>query len=243
MVTDVSEVIGISLTEASRHFSRLAQLELIAKRVDGTYVLTLLGRTVLLQLKPLEFTSKHSSYFNTHNMTLIPESFQNRIHELEDATPNYSKRVNVMRISNNVGRVASEAEEYVLGLVDEEIMEFVFYAQPDEGTFKLVEDALARDVKYRVLFPLSFNPDKIRGEAFELQSESIRAGNFEYRVIGFTDVFLHMSEKEASMISFPDENGSYDYLGFEATDAHSLNWCRDVFDYYWARAEPVSLFS
>ena len=87
VVSDVSETLGISLTEASRHFSRLAQHDLIEKQVNGTYILTLLGQAVLNQLKPLEFTSKHSSYFNTHNMTLIPESFQNRIHELEGATP------------------------------------------------------------------------------------------------------------------------------------------------------------
>ena len=241
VVTDVSEGLGISLTEASRHFNRLAQLELIAKRVDGPYVLTLLGKTILIQLKSLEFTSKHTSYFNTHNMTLIPERFQNTIYELEAASPSYAKRVNVMRISGNVGKVAAEAEKYVLGIVDEEIMEFVFYAKPEEGTYQLVEDALKRDVKYRVIFPKSFSPDKLHKEAFDLQAKSIKAGNFEYRVIDPVDVFIHMSEKEASILSFPDENGLFDYLGFEAKDARSLNWCKELFEYYWDRAQPVNL--
>lgn len=242
VVTNVSEAIGISLTEASRHFSRLAQLELIAKRVDGTYVITLLGQTVLNQLKPLEFISKHSSYFNTHNMTLIPERFQNRIHELDGATPNYLKRVNIMRVSDSVGRVALETDEYLVGIVDDEIMEFVFYVEPDEGTYKILRDAKTRGIKYRVLVPPSFNPEKIHNRALEIQIELIKAGVLEYRVIESIDIFIHMSEKEASIIAFPDEDGLYDYLGFEATDQRSLNWCRDLFEYYWAKAKPLGLF-
>ena len=50
-----------------------------------------------------------------------------------------------------------------------------------------------------------------------------------------------MSEKEASIISFPDENGLFDYLGFEANDVNSLKWCKELFEYYWERAKPVSL--
>jgi predicted transcriptional regulator len=141
-----------------------------------------------------------------------------------------------------VGRVALEAQEYLLGLVDKEIMEFVFYVEPNEGTYNILRDAQLRGTQYRVLVPPSFNPDKIHKKALDIQAELIKADTLEFRVIESTDVFIHMSEKEASIIAFPDEDGLYDYLGFEATDTISLNWCRELFEYYWARAEPINLF-
>jgi predicted transcriptional regulator len=174
-------------------------------------------------------------------MTLIPETFQNRIHELDGATPNYSKRVNIMRVSENVGRVALETDEYLLGIVDREIMEFVFYVEPNEGTYKILRDAQERGIKYRVLAPPSFNPSMIHKKALDIQRQLIKGGTLEYRIIDSIEIFLHMSEKEASIIAFPDKDGLFDYLGFEAKDQPSLRWCRELFEYYWAQSEPVSL--
>ncbi len=48
-----------------------------------------------------------------------------------------------------------------------------------------------------------------------------------------------MSEKEVALLSFPAVNGGYDYLGFTSTDPAALRWCRDVFEYYWARGKKI----
>ena len=56
------------------------------------------------------------------------------------------------------------------------------------------------------------------------------------------DIFLHMSEKEIAVLSFPDRNGIIDYLGFEGNDESTLDWCNDVFNYYWNNSKPVNIF-
>ncbi len=242
VVSHVAEALEISLTEASRHFSRLAEVGLIERNVDGRYTVTLFGSLALRQLRSLHFTSRHKEYFGTHDLSRLPDRFVDRLHELEGSQPNYKKRANIMLVANNVARIALESETHVLSLVDEGIMELVLYTSPDEDTAGFFREALNRGVNFRALVPDTFDPERVPEDTLEMYSALYRTGKLDYRAVPSTDVFIHMSEKEVTILAFPDKDGLYDYLGFEAVDEASIGWCRDLFQHYWERSKPLSLF-
>jgi predicted transcriptional regulator len=241
-VSRIADGMEISLTEASRHFSRLANVGLIEKNVDGRFTLTFFGSLALRQLNALRFSSKHRDYFSYRDLSLLPSQFVNRLHELEESQPNYSRRSNIMLVSNNVARIVLESEKYVFSLIDQEIMELVLYTSPDEGTAELFQEAVRRGVNFKVLVPDTFDPEEVHEDTLEMYAALFKKGNLDYRAVPSVDVFIHSSEKEVSILSFPDKDGRFDYLGFEAVDESTLNWCRDVFQSYWGRSKPLNLF-
>ena len=241
-MTRLAEIFEISLTEASRHLSRLSNANLIEKNVDGRYAISPFGAITLRQLKALEFVTKHQEYFTTHTVSRIPSQFVNRLYELEESSPNYTKRANIMIVANNVIRIALESTQYVMSLIDEEIMELVLYTTPDEETARFFSDAVERGVHFKGLLPDTFDPKKVPEDALTLWRRLSRTSNFEYRAVSSVDVFIHGSEKEVSILAFPDKSGRFDYLGFEAIDHVTLDWCNDVFQYYWNRSTPLTLF-
>ena len=237
-VTDISNQLDVSMTEASRHFNRLTQVGLIKKNPDRDYRITILGRTVLTQLGPLEFITRHSEYFDSYDATRIPAKFLNRIHELTDAVPTYTQRANVIRSVERMRNISLEAEEYYYSILDDSSMELVLYAEPDDESTNIVKDKVESGVKFRALFPMCVEMDKIPQESLTGFIELHRSGDFEFRIIERTDIFLHMNEKEVSLLAFPDMNDRFDYLGFEATDDQTINWCNEVFNHYWNSSKP-----
>ena len=238
-VTNISQKLSISLTEASRHFNRLSEAGLIQKRPEGDYSITLMGKTILAQVEPLSFVVKHNEYFQDHDATRIPEQFLNRIHELGDAEANYTKRANIMRLVEKIGKIPVEAEEYSYCILDESSMELVLYAEPEEGNenTESIINTIMKGVVSRALFPSSLDKGRIHPEALKAFLDLHKLENFEFRIIESIDLFLYMNEKY-SIISFPDGANKYDYLGFEGTDHKTRAWCIDVFEYYWSRSKP-----
>ena len=58
------------------------------------------------------------------------------------------------------------------------------------------------------------------------------------RTLDIIPIFLAFSDKEVTGVSFPLENGMFDYHGFSSKDVKAVKWCRDVYEYYWEKAEP-----
>ena len=239
-VTYISQKLEISLTEASRHFNRLSQAGLIQKNPDGYYSITLIGKTMLAQIEPLSFIVEHSEYFRNHDATRIPKQYLNRIHEISEAEPNYTKRANIMRLVEKIERIPLEAEEYSFCILDESSMELVLYSEPekekDENTESII-DIISQGIISHALFPSSLDKKKIPSDSLKAFYDLHKFGNFEFRIIDNIDVFVYMNEKFV-IISFPDKNGAFDYLGFESTDQRTLNWCKGLFEYYWMRSKP-----
>jgi len=237
-VTDISNQLDVSMTEASRHINRLSQVGLIKKNPDRDYSITILGKTVLIQLGPLEFITRHSDYFDSHDATRIPVKFLNRINELEDTVPTYTQRANIIRSVEKMKNISLEAEEYYYSILDNSSMKLVLYAEPDQERKNLVKNKIESGIKFKTLFPMSVETDKIPQESLRSFIELHRSGNFEFRIIERTDLFLRMNEKEVSLLAFPNMNDKFDYLGFEATDDRTINWCNEVFNHYWNSSKP-----
>ena len=236
-VTGISKELDISMTEASRHINRLAQVGLIQKQPEGEYKITVLGRTVLVQLGPLEFITRHSEYFDSHDATGIPSQFLNRIHELDNATPTYTSRANIMKTVEKLGRSIEEAEEHYECIFDESAMELVIYADPDPESEEHTRSKILSGLNCRVLLPDAVDYDRIHPDSMKEFEALHLYENFEFRLLD-APVFLQMNEKNVVLLAFPDTDDSIDYLGFEATDERSLAWCQDLFEHYWRLSKP-----
>ena len=225
--SELSRRLGITTQEVSRHFNRLFEAGLATRNTDGHPCLTPYGLLVLRQLDSVMFTSENREYFERHNAGGLPSKFLNRFGELKEM--NYIDDI-MVSIHNSV-RILQEAEEYVLDI------NLPYIA----SGFKHIKAAYERGVKGYFMRGADLNvPPEMQDIRNEVFSEDYlhmirREGVLKERFIE-VDLILYMNEKEVALLSFPTLNGNYDYRGFTSSDPMALEWCRDLFYYYWDKA-------
>jgi len=226
-VTDISRELGLSIQESSRHVSRLGEVGLARKDVEGFYILTNYGKIVLGHIRELEFTSKYSEYFSKHTIERLPKELVKRIGELADSTYMH----NMMDFLKNIEKITKNAEEKIWLCVD----------QYPVNSFVFINEALDRGVKFKCVEPVEGikGPNPSMYEPKEMEGFR-RAGStplVEHRTKEKVDAFLFLSENECAL-AFPTPDGEFDYRGFTAEDERSIKWCNDLFQHYWETAEP-----
>ena len=77
-ITNLSKSLDLTVQEVSRHVSRLNEVGLISRHVDGLQYVTTYAKLVLKQLNTLTFMSANRTYFNSHVMN-IPSEFLSQI--------------------------------------------------------------------------------------------------------------------------------------------------------------------
>jgi predicted transcriptional regulator len=223
-VTTLSRKLDLTTQESSRHLSRLINVGLIKKDVDGLH-LDFFGELILKQLEGLKFSSKHQSYFASHSLSEIPGEFIARIGELSDS----NLVDNVMTSFHNVERLIKEAEEYILEMTDRYIM----------STFPLLRDSFEREVRLRNIQRTEFLSQPMYSEIDPEVTEELKRLSprlWEERYLDKLPFFLYMSEKEVASIGFPT-NGKLDYIGFSSKDKKVHKWCHDLFQHFWKLTE------
>jgi len=229
-LTQLSKILGLSLTETSRHLSRIGEVGLAHKNPDGSYQIKPFGRICLNQLQGLKFISKHRDYFNHHSLAHLPKKFVDRIGDLAESS--YTDDVMVM--FSQMKRVIVEAEESIWSIIDQYPMSIVSSAR----------DAVKRKVRFESIEPEDWVPSpEFSQEVTDIENswalQARKNGIFEPRVLEEkVDVFLYMSKKEVAILAFPTLNGKFDYKGFNTTDERAQKWCRDLFQHYWEKAKP-----
>ena len=228
-VTRLSNKLGLSLTETSRHLSRILDVGLVVRDPDGYYRIDNFGMMLLSQLGGIEFVTNNREYFRTHSVTRLPPEFISRIGDLKNSTPVTDPMVFFHSVANGM----QEAKEYIQVLVDQFVMSHV----------PILKEALERNIATKTIEPKVWVAPpsfyRIREEAEKSWLKKAREANIlEHRSLDVVDVYVHMSEREAAL-AFPTAEGRYDYLGFTCTDKKSLKFCSDLFDYYWKKAEPL----
>ena len=226
-VTDISRELDLSIQESSRHVSRLGEVGLARKDVEGFYGLTNFGELMLRHLREIEFTSKHREYFTDHTLARLPPEFVKRMGDLSGGTYTH----NVMDFLHSIENMIEESEERV----------WLFVDQYPVSALALIGGALDRGVEFRCLEPhegvpgpvFSFlNPEEVRGLRRARTTPLV-----EQKATKSVDVFLFLSEKMCAL-AFPNSKGEFDYRGFTAEDERSLKWCGDLFQHYWEISKP-----
>ncbi|MDH5449287.1 MAG: DUF1724 domain-containing protein [Candidatus Bathyarchaeota archaeon] len=221
-VTRLSKALDLTTQETSRHVSRLSDVGLTQKDVEGLHHVTFYGEVVLKQLGGLRFISQHNDYFTSHTLAHVPSQFLCRIGELADA----HRTDNIMVAFYDIEKMMREAEEYIWTIADQYLV----------NTIPLFREAVERKVSVRNIEPIDYYRYHYLPDDREAFDRARIADFLEERILERLDVFLSMSEREVAGVAFPLPDEKFDYLGFTATDERAHTWCEDLFQYYWERA-------
>ncbi|UCE38765.1 MAG: DUF1724 domain-containing protein [Thermoplasmata archaeon] len=225
--TRLSNDLGLKIQAISRHLSRLDEVGLTLKGVDGTFRLTPFGELALRQLIEWEFMSQHRAYFTTHSSAHLPQESVKQIGDLMKGQYLDS----VMDFLRCIETIINEADEYVWFQID----------QYPVNALKNVQDAIDHGVRFRCIEPYELVSGPILSMFMPGEEEGLRRAwstpLAEQRTLESIDVFIFLSEKRC-VLAFPSPDGEFDYRGFTADDERSLNWCKSLFEHYWETAEP-----
>lgn len=233
-VTTLSQELGLTTQECSRHIARLSDAKLVEKDLEGFFNLTQYGRTSLKLIPSWGFISEHGDYFNTHSLDKIPSEFVCRISELRKSEPTE----NVMVTFHVVESLMRNTEEYVWLMHDQYLL----------NTLPLLREMLEKGVTFRTFEPLTQEPkrilDPMRPHYIDEDDEILfmkvwESGQVSTRFSDDIEVFLYVSEKEA-VIAFPLSDGSFDYIGFYSKDPSMRRYCRDLFETCWENGVPLT---
>lgn len=215
-LTQLAEKLDLTLQETSRHLSRLSDAKLIVKDSAGFCHLTPYGEHTVRLLPGFDFLSKHREYFASHIAVQLPDEFVERIGDLSNCT----FTDDVMVAFHKVNTLIQEAQEHV----------WIISSQILMSTLSLLEDAVKRGVKFRLILPENLIPPP------GFKPIPIVPNRIERRTLEKVDVVIVMSEKEAR-VAFPTQDEKMDHIGFGSTDKRAYSWCRDLFLYCWERAK------
>lgn len=221
-LTQLASKLDCSSQEAYRHLSRLVDAGLSTKNSDGDYEITPYGSQVMNMVSGYMVLSKHSIYFKTRNLSLIPPQYTSRIGEISEA-----ELVNdVMVTLFDMEVMINEAEEYIYIIIDQMVM----------NMYKPLLEATERGVKVLIIRPKGWElPDniakRIGRDVLSRILNQITKGNILQMEIEKVPVFLALSEKEVSALAFANLEDELDYLGFKSTDPATHNWCLELCNY------------
>jgi len=233
-ITEIAKEQDLNHPEIRRHITRLSDIGLIKRDVDGYYHLTPYGETSILLFQEFEFLSANSEYFETHSLSGVPTRFVKRIGELGESTC-LRNAMDFFRYTENLFK---ESKEHVWILVDQFPM----------NSLSTIVETINRGIKFRIIEPIErvLNPDldAMTSEETHALNHTRRTPLVEQRMLDEVSVLLFLSDG-CCVLAFPTSDGQHDFKGFTATHDSALNWCRELFQCHWDEAEqrtaaPVS---
>ncbi len=216
-LTQISNKLKLNIQETSRHLSRLSEAGLVSKDAEGRFRIQPFGEEILILLDGFEFLEKHRDYFNSHVLSELPPSFRYRIGELKTCVLSNDFFTSLHLTDNLIRR----AEKYVWMISDQVLVSSKPFAKEliEKGTTKfrwiLLEDLMP---------PPDFEP------------LPFVSGRMERKTLKKIDVAMAITEKEAQL-AFRGTDGKMDFRTFSVVDPLPLNWCKELYEYYWTRAK------
>jgi predicted transcriptional regulator len=226
-LSHIAKRLDFTVQETSRNLTRLSKAQLVEKTSEGSYKITSYGLQSIRMLSGYQFLSTYSDYFSRHDLSYLPTKFLTRLGELMPSQ--YVSQL--MESFGLVEKMLAEAEEYYLYMAKEPLV--------SGSGIILARNALDKGVKGRGIEPIDFVPSEkimmsVSDEVLKDLASHRLKGNVEHRFLESVDVSLFMNEKEVVYV-FPDLNGEFNFQGFTSTDPKTLEWCRELFDYYWGK--------
>jgi len=227
--THISERLSLNSQQLSRHITRLIEAQLIEKHPEGAYHISNYGKVVLRLSESFDFVTENREYLTSHDLTRIPYEFVARLGDLYKSI----LTENVMNSISEFESIIKESEEFL----------WVIINKRTRSVRPFVAQAIERGVSIKSISPTSYLPeiDVKREIREEDELAIIRAegdGRVEVADTEQFDLYLWVSEK-AAFISFPSNNGAFDYRGFLSSDSRAIGFCRDIFNHYWQRVRII----
>jgi predicted transcriptional regulator len=221
-VTEIAKHQQFTTQEISRNLSRLNEVGLTFKDVEGFYHVSPLGELTIILLREFEFISKHKSYFINHRVDHLPAEFLRSLSELSGS----HETKTLMDFLHYMDTIINESKEFVNLLVDQYPL--------------MVIGSMINAIKRGVRVSIIESSEATAGPSMDLvsleDSKSVsRVGlmpHAEQRSTKRVDEFIILSESKCA-IAFPTRDGKFDYIGFVSSDAKSMRWCSRLFQYSW----------
>jgi predicted transcriptional regulator len=207
----------ITIPEAARHLQRLSEAQLIQRDPGGSYHLTSYGELVLRQLSGLCFLLGNRQYFLEHDTSHLPYQFISRIGELSLGSLNKDSLACIAYAE----LVLKQAEEYSWSLTPQVIA----------SSSTTMEEKIKAGIKIRAIIPENLVTPPGYNPAYGVERRTLP--KIQMRVM--------VTEKEA-MLGLPFLNGQMDYAQIISKDLKFREWCKDLFIFYWEKAEPILSF-
>ncbi len=215
-MSSLSKAIGASVPECSRHLLRLTSSGLVRKSSDGLYGTSVMGETMLKLLPGIQVVIRHREYFLSHDLSVLPEGFVERIGALSMT----EFRSHFSEVLDRIRTTVSEAREYSWLMVDKPVL----VGRVD------VTSLGPRDLPAKFIFD-----DRVSQKVFNAVKAAYPRS--EIALIEDVKIALGVTEKSAGVI-FPSEHGKLDFgSGFFGEDRRFHEWCGDLFEYHWARSQ------
>lgn len=213
-LTRIAKDLDFTSQGTSRNVARLVETSIIHRNSDGKYELTHYGGVSLRLLSSYEFLSRNRQHFLSHDASVLPYQFINRLGELNVSSLQRDF------ITNYVleGEMAKQAEEYVYSMGD----------QINAHSPPIVNEKLKLGVEFRSIFPETIVPPP----GFR------PAAGVDRRLLPKVQVGMVITDKKA-MFGLPTFEGKMDGENFVGEDPKFRKWCLDLFNYYWDQGTPI----
>jgi predicted transcriptional regulator len=210
----IAKELSTSPQGTSRNVARLVETSIIRRNPDGEYELTQYGRVSLRLLSSYEFLSRNRQYFLSHDASVLPYQFVDRLGELRVSSFQGDFVTNYV-LEEEMGK---QAEKYVYSMG----------TQFNANSPPIVAEKLKLGVKFRSIFPDTVVPPP----GFR------PAAGVDRRLLPKVRVGFTMTDKKA-MFGLPTLDGKMDGENFVSEDPKFLRWCLDLFNYYWDQGKPI----
>lgn len=219
--SQIARDVNQTIQETSRHLDRLTKALLVERNNDGSYALTPLGKHIVAIFPEINFLALHSDYFATHDLSCIPREFRYGLGLIKE----YGISSHVMQSFQETETLIRESEKII----------WIHSDQVLSSSLPLIQDAIRRGVEFRVILPKELigqrpnpddHPDFIDHAPDQLQGRRIES----------VELVVVMTEKQA-LLAFPTKDGGPDYLGFIFKNDEALKWCKELYLYFWNKAQ------
>jgi len=222
-LVSMAKELDATAPEVKRNFDRLLKAKLIEKDTDGSFHLTLYGKTLCTQIPVFRFMLHNKKYFSDHDFGDIPNKFVQRIGSLSECNM-ISGGVKVLEKWKEIYK---NAGEYIFNILVE-----VPY-NPD--VIELLLEKLKNGVKIQSIFSESAIIPNERKETEKkgLFKKFIANETLKRKMRKDVKVAIILNENEAG-IMFPRNNGEEDMTKMlYSSDPSFHEWCLDYFKYCW----------
>lgn len=210
----IAKGLDMTVTETFRHLQRLSDAKLVEKKADGTYAITSLGSLATGLLSGFNFILKNGDYFLNHDVYCLPYEFVNRLGEL--STGEFCGEV--LSSFNRTRKMVFDSKEYIWAMAE----------QSETSHIQPTNEKVSKGLKLRFIM----GEDLAKTIKITPEVEHLKERKYLKRI----PVTLLITEKE-SVVNLRRRTGEMDYIGFFGTDEKFRKWTRDLFMYYWERAE------
>jgi predicted transcriptional regulator len=213
--SELAKKLKISPQENLRHLGKLRDHGLVVQE-GREYILSQIGRLLLEGILPqINFLIRNSDFFQLHDFSVIPPILTKRLAELVDC-----------QILKGATAIIAKAEDIITN-ANKQIWDIAKLVTTN--TSSLIASKKGLDIRALVEKGSEASTKTIIGQ--------------ERRAIDHIDLGMVMSEREA-YLRFPvsltgDLSLNHALYG---NDLNFINFCEDLFSFYWEQSDPVTDF-